>query len=321
MNVLLQGCGYWGKNILRNLLKFPNLNIFIDDVNKSEISKLLINNPRISEFNNNFNDISCAIICTPPSSHFDCARKLMEDFKISCLIQKPFVRKIEEAAILSKISQTNRLTLMAAHTFIYHPAIKYINNNLSKLGNVNSYKSIRYNLGLFNRDGNVVEDLLPHDASILYQLFGGEVDFVSATGSSKIKMGLIDTANITVIYKNGLYSNIDISWLSAIKLRQIIINGNKQTVVFDDNNLSEKLKYYDAGVDYNNELLFSYRKGDTFIPKIEESESIYNELSHFFDCVSNNRQPLTGISDAEFSIKLVSKSLESINNGGRPVKF
>lgn len=332
MNVLLIGCGYWGKNVLRNLLKFPEVsNVYISDLNDKEISRLIEENPkRINQFSdfsyldvNSFDlyGINCAIICTPPKNHFESAFELIDKHKIPCLIQKPFVQNLEHLKILKESSLKNSVTLMAAHTFIYHPAINHIETYLERLGNPYSYKSIRYNLGLFNRDGNVIEDLLPHDASILYYLFGSDVKYISATGSSSIKEGLIDTANITVSYNNGFYANIDLSWLSAIKIRQIIINGSDKTVVFDDNNVNEKLKYYDTGVNYDDKDLFSYRKGDVIIPKIVESESIYNEISHFFSCIKNNLPPLTGADDAEFSIKLVNKAIESIEKQGTPILF
>lgn len=327
MNVLLVGCGYWGKNVLRNLLKFPEVStVYIQDLNDKEVSRLIEENPqRIDKFlefdSYKLLNINCAIICTPPSTHFNIAYKLIKEHNIPCLIQKPCVQTLGQLYILEESAKANDVVLMTAHTFIYHPSIRYIKDKIENLGKPFFYKSTRYNLGLFNRDGNVIEDLLPHDSSILYHLFGSDVKSVSATGSCSIKSGLVDTANITVLYNNGFYANIDLSWLSAIKIRQIIINGEKQTVLFDDTNTNEKLKYYDSGVNYNDNDIFSYRKGDTFIPKVNESESIYNEISHFFDCLVNNWQPLTNTIDAEFSIKLINAALESISNDGKPVKF
>ena len=50
MNVGLIGLGYWGKNVLRNLITHKNINnIYILDTNIVKIKKL----PNIFYFNNN----------------------------------------------------------------------------------------------------------------------------------------------------------------------------------------------------------------------------------------------------------------------------
>ena len=55
-------------------------------------------------------------------------------------------------------------------------------------------------------------------------------------------------AHLALFFDNGLTADINVNWLSPVKIRQSILAGSKQMVVYDDLEPSEKVKIYDSGV-------------------------------------------------------------------------
>lgn len=324
LKVLLIGCGFWGKNVLRNLLKFDNISLAVVESDTSKWKAIPSNILRYHDLDwiLDHAKVDCAVICTPIASHPELiAKLLLKDIKILC--QKPAFRTREEYhRVLSDETddEKDQSYLMACHTFCYHPAIEHIQCNLSNLGKMRYYKSTRINLGLFNRDNTVLDDLFVHDASILCYLFPNEViEYISATGTDNIKKGLIDTANVTIKYKSGFLANVDVSWVSAVKNRQIILVGSDKTVVYDDCQTEGKVKYYDSGIDYDDNLLFSYRKGNMWSPKLDEKEAIENELRHFFECLHKKCEPRTGLKHINVVTRMLEAANKSVLEDGKPI--
>jgi predicted dehydrogenase len=115
------------------------------------------------------------------------------------------------------------------------------------------------------------------------------------------------------------FANIDLSWISAVKNRQIIIVGRKKTAVYDDTKNDNKVCYYDAGVDYDNHTLFSYQKGNMFSPQLHETEAIERELRHFFHCIKNKTKPKTGLEHILQTTKMLETTNQSILENGKPI--
>lgn len=324
---ILGAGGNWAQNVIRNLLKLEDVELtYCVDIDIKKLDKLRNKIPYNTQLFVDYHlplnnpEVNAVIIVTPISTHPQLIQEcLVKNKHILC--QKPAFRTaVEMKKVFPVVSLNDRLIVMVCHTFCYHPAMEEIRWNLHNLGNIQYYKSTRINLGLFNRDNNVIEDLAPHDLSILCYLFPDEtIDYISATGTDNVKKGLIDTANITIKYTSGLLANIDLSWISAVKNRQIVIVGDQKTVVYDDVKLENKVCYYDAGVNYDDKLLFSYRKGDMFSPRLEETEAIENELRHFFKCIKEKREPKTGLRHIYKVTKMLEAANYSIRRDGAPV--
>ena len=45
-----------------------------------------------------------------------------------------------------------------------------------------------------------------------------------------------------------MIAHCNVSWLAPVKVRQILIGGSKQMIVYNDLEPSEKVKIYDKGV-------------------------------------------------------------------------
>jgi predicted dehydrogenase len=320
----LIGFGYWGPNIAKNLSKIENteFTLIVDSCNDNlKKAKKLFSNIKIStNLKDSINDADAFIVATPIETHAEIAKLLLEHNK-HVLIQKPMAHSHAECDKLNKIAKKKNKVLMVAHTFIFSPAIQKIKKdiNINNYGDLNYISSTRVNLGLFQRFHNVVWDLAPHDFSIIRYLHDEKPLYISATGTAHTNSKLIDCANITIGYKSNFMAMISINWLSPIKIRNFIISGSKKTALYDDCSL-DKIRIYDSGVEYNNDV-FTYKKGDVYIPKLEEKESIYFECLEFINSIQEKRDPISNGFFGKEIVKMIELTNKSIALNGRPVNY
>jgi predicted dehydrogenase len=125
---------------------------------------------------------------------------------------------------------------------------------------------------------------------------------------------LEDVAYITVYFPNNIIAHISVNWLSPVKIRTVLIGGQKKMLVWNDLEPDDKIKVYDKGVEIINRegvynLLVSYRSGDMWAPKVEGVEALKLEVEHFTECILNDRQP---INDGLCGLRIV-RMLEAAN--------
>ena len=117
------------------------------------------------------------------------------------------------------------------------------------MGDLYYFDSIRVNLGLFQKDVNVVWDLAPHDLSIMDHLINKEPTAVMATGVAHFNNGLEDVAYITIYFPSNVIAHLNVNWLSPVKIRTTLIGGQKKMLVWNDLVSDEKIRVYDKGVE------------------------------------------------------------------------
>jgi predicted dehydrogenase len=106
----------------------------------------------------------------------------------------------------------------------------------------------------------------------------------------------------------------------------VLIGGDKKMIVYDDLNPNEPVKIYDTGVvartdEERNRLLYEYRSGDVFSPKIAGEEALANMVAEFFSAVRDGLKPR---SDGRFgadTVKVLEAAQASITTGGSEIKL
>ena len=85
------------------------------------------------------------------------------------LVEKPLAATYADGRALVERGRGRGLTLMCDHTYCYTPAVSRIRELVrsGELGEIHYLDSVRINLGLVQRDIDVIWDLAPHDLSIL----------------------------------------------------------------------------------------------------------------------------------------------------------
>jgi predicted dehydrogenase len=228
---------------------------------------------------------------------------------------------------LIELAEKKNLRIMVDHTFLFTGAVKKIRQLIdgNELGKLYYYDSTRVNLGLFQHDVNVVWDLAPHDLSIMNHLIKDKPEAIVATGEVHVN-SQEDVAFITIYFEHNIIAHINVNWLSPVKVRTTLIGGEKKMVVWNDLEADEKVKVYDKGAQITNRegiynLLVSYRSGDMWAPKVEQTEALKAECEYFVDCVKNNTRPFNDGQAGLQVVKMLEAANESIRERGRIVKI
>ena len=288
MNIGLIGNGYWGKNLLRNLLIHQQIKkIFVLDFDLKSIKKspnVQYSNDKKKFFSNK--EIDIYIVATPTKSHFDYINECLKLDKFVC-ITKPFTSNYNQAVKLQK-NFKNVDKIFLDHTYLFHSSIKYMKTliNQKKLGKLIYYDSERISFGKFYNDVDVIDDLAIHDLYILDFLLNGETPNKIKVNSHNIFGNKNFISNISLNYPSGFFANIKVSWYSPIKSRRILLAGDKKIVEFDDNENDKKIKIYNKGIEYkpsNKINQWLYRTGEIEIPNIFHQESLTVMINEFIN--------------------------------------
>lgn len=260
--------------------------------------------------------IDVVAIATPVSGHFEPAMAALMAGK-HVLLTKPMAASSEQCKRLLDAARRFNRTVIVDHTFVYTEAVRKIRELITdgSLGRVMYYDSTRVNLGLFQTDASVVWDLAVHDLAIIDYLFAERPVAVSCIAAGHVVGSPENIAFITLSFANGMIAHINVNWMSPVKVRQILIGGDKKMVIFNDVEPTEKIRIYDRGIavshdkDQMYKQLMTYRLGGVEIPALGNGEALKFEINHFFDCIEQGNPVITS---AEHGLRTV-RLLEAIN--------
>jgi predicted dehydrogenase len=333
------GCGYWGPNLLRNFAENEAAQLaWMSDLDMKRLDTVSRRYPAArttQDCRHLFADphLDAVVIATPVATHYRFARAALEAGK-HVLVEKPFTSTTREAEQLIELAERRGLTLMVDHTFIYTGAVRKVKEVVEsgELGELLYFDSVRINLGLFQRDINVVWDLAPHDLSIMDYIIGRAPVAVTATGSCHIEPGIENIAYVMFRFSDQFIAHFHFNWLAPVKIRRALIAGSRKMIVYDDIEPTEKIRIYDKGVTANRggdeadieaayRTLVSYRTGDVWVPKLDSTEALRYVCSEFLDSIRQGRPPLTDGHAGLRVVRLLEAAEQSIREGGRAVEI
>ncbi len=333
MNLAIIGYGYWGPNLVRNFANVNGCNLKLVIDSREERLALVKKAYASVEVSTNVDDaftrsdIDAVVIATPVFTHFVFAEKALKAGK-HVLIEKPMTSSVEESEKLIALATSLNKILMVDHTFLYTGAVKKMKSMIDSgdIGKIKYFDSTRINLGLFQPDVNVLWDLAPHDISILDFLVNEKPVSINATGVSHTNNGIENIAYLTVNYQSDFIAHFNCSWTSPVKIRILLLGGDKKMIVFNDLEPSEKIRVYDTGYSHTTDeekkrVLVDYRAGDVFIPKVESMEALHGMASDFVNAVLNNSQPKSSMYSGLNVIKILEAAQKSIKQNGKEIKL
>lgn len=331
MNIGIIGFGYWGTNLVRNFAALKDLNLKYVADSRPEREVALKKLCPTAQFVNSHNtviedpEIDAVIIATPVHSHFELALNALKNDK-HVLLEKPMVSGTFQALTLIELAEKKNKVLMVDHTFLYTGSVQKMKSLIDKgeIGNIKYFDSTRINLGLFQPDVNVLWDLAPHDISILHYLVNEKPYSLNANGVSHTNNGIENIAYINVNYASGFIAHFSCSWSSPVKIRMMLIGGDKKMIVFNDIEPTEKIKVYDTGYEHKTDedkknILVDYRTGDIYTPKLESKEALALMAADFVSSILNKTRPVSDFTSGLEVIKILEASQESIKNKGKEV--
>jgi predicted dehydrogenase len=270
--------------------------------------------------------IDVVAIATPVRTHHQLAAEALNANK-HVFVEKPLAASSRQCEELIELAIRHRCKLMVGHTFVYTSAVQKMHEIIEsgQLGDLYYINSQRLNLGLFQKDINVIWDLAPHDVSILLHLLGEDPVAVSAVGMSHIDPAIEDVATMTLYFGKRVIAFIQSSWLDPDKIRRMTFVGSRKMMVYDDIEPTSKIRIYDKSVEkpnyYDNfaEFAYSYKYGDITIPQLKGGEPVRNELEHFVDCVLHDTPCLSDGYAGLKVVRILEATMESLAAGGKQV--
>lgn len=328
------GYGYWGPNLVRNFMAAPGSSVeAVCDLKEERLAPLRKLYPSVRTSNDTRElirdpTVDAVVIATPVSSHFDLAMEALRAGK-HVLVEKPLAATSGEARQLIDEATNRKLVLMVDHTFVYTDAVRKMRELISTgaLGDIYYYDAVRVNLGLFQHDVNVIWDLAIHDLSIMDYVLPNKPVAISATGISHVPGQPENVAYITLFFAESQIAHVHVNWLTPVKVRHTLIGGSEKMILYDDLEPSEKLKVYDKGITVTPgpedvyKMLVSYRSGDMWAPRLDNTEALQTEAIHFTDCIENGSVPETDATAGLRMVTMIEAAEQSLHNRGALVQL
>jgi predicted dehydrogenase len=149
---------------------------------------------------------------------------------------------------------------------------------------------------------------------------------VSATGMNHVGNNE-NIAYITCFFEGNLIAHINVNWLSPVKVRRTLIGGSKQMIVYDDMEITEKVKVYDKGITVNDSaeavynMLIGYRSGDMCAPHLDLTEGLQTEVRHFAHCIATGESPITDGHAGLRTVSILEAATHSMKQRGRLIEL
>lgn len=320
-NIAVVGCGYWGKNLVRNFFELDSL-YAVSDTSLEKLENMknqFLGTVVYSKFDDVLADknVKAVAIAAPAGLHYDLTKKAILAGK-DVFVEKPLALKASEGAELAALAHANGRILMVGHVLNYHPAVKALKQIVSKgsLGRVQYIYSNRLSFGKIRREENILWSFAPHDISMILGLLGEEPNEVSAIGSNYLHPEIADVTMSQMTFASGVNAHIFVSWLHPFKEQKLIVIGDKQMAVFDDTVPWEnKLTLYPHEVVWPGGVPEA-KKADGKAVVLEKDEPLRAECRHFMDCISSRQTPVTDAHEGLRGLKVLNALQKSLDKHG-----
>ena len=304
-DIAVIGCGYWGKNLVRNFYNLKALHAVcdLDKDKEKEIREKYAGVEFTTSCQYVFDNpkIKAVVIATPAETHFLLVKEALLHNK-DVFVEKPLALKFKKGEELVRLAEKKKRILMVDHLLQYHPAIIKLKEMISKgdLGTIQYIYSNRLNIGKFRKEENILWSFAPHDISVILSLAGRMPIEVGAFGGIYLQKNIYDTTLTTLIFSNNLKAHIFVNWLHPFKEQKLVAIGTKNMAVFNDQR-EEKLVLFPHKVKWVHGIPIA-AKAPYKAVKISSEEPLMRACRHFMNCVKMRKVPLT---DGEEALKVL----------------
>ena len=324
-NVAVVGCGYWGKNLVRNFAELGALHTICDtspevlslfdalspDVYRETSFEAVLANKAIRG----------VVIASPAALHYSMAKKALLAGR-DVLVEKPLSLTVEEGEELVELSEERSRILMVGHVLEYHPGITSLKQLVDRgeLGKINYIYSSRLNLGKFRTEENILWSFAPHDISVILLLLTELPQEVSAHGGYYLHSDIADVTVTTMSFGSGARAHIFVSWLHPYKEQKLVVVGDRKMAVFDDVTPQNKLLLYEHGIEWVDRVPVP-RKEEATPVEFQMAEPLKLECQHFLECLQSRNKPKTDAVSGLNVLKVLDACQRSLQGQGRGISM
>ena len=295
-NIAVIGCGYWGKNLVRNFARLNALHTICDsDPDRLAQFQSLYPSARTeADYEHVLQDreIKGIVLATAAVSHYFMAKEALLAGK-DVFVEKPLALRVEEGGELVELAEQRGKILMVGHLLEYHPAVEKLKGlvDSGELGKLRYIYSNRLNLGKFRTEENIVWSFAPHDISVILLLLGGEMPYqVSAHGGYYLDQHIADVTVTTMDFRSGVKAHIFVSWLHPYKEQKLVVVGDRRMAEFNDTNPEGKLQLFNHEIEWIERRPIPHWK-DPEVIEVSSEEPLKIECQDFVECIETRRRP------------------------------
>jgi UDP-2-acetamido-3-amino-2,3-dideoxy-glucuronate N-acetyltransferase len=316
------GCGYWGRNLVRNFAELGSL-AAVCDVDQTSLDEMhrrysVGTTTRYEELLLN-PEIRAVAIAAPAAQHFALAKQALLAGK-DVFVEKPLALRVSEGEELVEMAQKHSRILMVGHLLHYHPAVTELRRlvQAGELGKVEYISSSRLNFGKLRTEEDILWSFAPHDISAILYLLGEQPVQVTAQGASYLNHPTSDVTLTILNFASGVKAHIFVSWLHPFKEQKLVVVGSHKMAVFDDGQTDRKLMLFPVCIEWINRVPVARKSEGQAVP-VENVEPLRRECQHFLECVRDRRKPRTDGENGLQVLKILHAAGQSTQSSGQPV--
>ena len=320
--VAVVGCGYWGRNLVRNFHQLNALAAVCDATESArDFAKRLAPEAFVTSHVEDVltPDIDALVIATPAETHYElCYRALAAGKDV--FVEKPLALDYEQAADLVERAEDDERVLMVGHIMEYHPAISRLRTLISDgvLGSIYYIYSNRVSLGKVRREENILWSFAPHDIAVILRLAGALPHQVVCCGGSYLQSNIADVTVTHLDFDAGVRAHVHVSWLHPFKEQRLVVIGSKKMASFDD--VAKQLILHDLRVDIGPGDPVPVRgPGESVV--FDDTEPLRLECLAFLESIQTRKAPLTDGQSGLRVLKVLQAAQQSLESDGTPVRL
>ena len=317
-SVAVVGCGYWGKNLVRNFAEIGALAAIADPSPEIAGRMSLDHGVPAMSFEEILvdDDIAGVAIAAPAVLHAQLCIQALDAGK-HVFVEKPLALTLEDGRKVAAAAKRAGRCLMVGHLLQYHPAFISLIElvRAGRIGRLQYLYSNRLNLGKIRREENVFWSFAPHDISMILALTDEMPTAVTAHGSAFLHDAIPDSTMTHLQFESGIAAHIFVSWLHPFKEQKLVVVGTEGMAVFDDTQPWErKLGIYPHKVRWENHLP-TPEKADFLTIELTRDEPLRRECEAFVTSIATGEPPRTDSAEALRVLDVLCSAQTSLETG------
>jgi predicted dehydrogenase len=316
LKIGMVGLGRWGRNLYRAARQVADVTAICD----SDMKQMLAASGDFREPDNHlFTDYSemlaganvdAVVIATPPDTHANMAIEALEAGK-HVFVEKPMAMSTEEAGSIE--SAIGDYTFMVGHTFLYNDLVTWAKEYIDQggIGRIIYATGAWLNWGTVRSDVDAFWNFAPHPLSILLYWLEDLPDNVRWIGHNYLQPDMADVALVNVDF-GPVVAQLALSWICPLKIRQMMLVGDKATIIFDD--VAREVRITEGDSTKTEFTTFGQfqlirKAGQTLVPRIDYHEPLVNEMQHFTNCCRTGRTPRSDFKHGWYVTRIMERAV------------
>lgn len=283
------GLGPWGRNYVRIFHRLVGKErLVVCDLNHLRRSETQTAYPEIEATGNYLEllkrpDIIGVVIATPPQTHFLLARASLLAGKHT-LIEQPVVESLLQAEAIFQLGRKKELVVMAGHLMVFHPVAEKVRQMLTagRLGQLQYIFFNQANPQTYSSREKFLWNVIVHDLALLEYWLGEEPGQIKASGVGWEINQAKKAISVLMLMPGGCMVHLFETCCHPVKVRKIVLVGNRGSLVFDDLEPGHKLQFFSGGGNTPDQCFPAW------------TEPLERECCHFLECITRQIPPCTG---------------------------